>query len=397
MKRLKHLLWIPVPLLLYWALKDIRLTDMLRILGRLTPVQAAALLAVNLLFVLILALRWSIILRGLGAPLPLLRLVSYRLAGFSISYLTPGPQFGGEPLQLYLTRRRSGLRYELGSASLLLDKSFELLGNFAFLGLAALAIVPLDLLPARTPGFALALCSILIALPAGYLAAVSLGFQPLSWLADRLPERPFYGRGLHKTKALIRASELRIVAYCRRPARTLLQLLLFFLLVWTVSLVEMRMVLRFLGISADLWESIFVLAGARFAFLLPFPGALGALELTYAGVFELLGHGAETGLSLVLYMRARDLLFAAAGLSVAFVGWARREALSPQGAAVPSSWKDLGIQSRKRGERDKAWNESSSIRTPWISRASPPLWPGTRSSPRRAKRRRPGPSSSAAV
>jgi uncharacterized protein (TIRG00374 family) len=330
MKRLRHLLWIPVPLLLYWALRDIRPADMLGILGRLTPIQAAALLAVNLLFTLILATRWAVILRGLGAPRPLLRLMSYRLAAFSISYLTPGPQLGGEPLQLYLARRKSDLRYELGSASLLLDKSFEMLGNFAFLGLAVLAIVPLDLMPAGAAGIALTLSSFLIALPAAYLGAVSLGFYPLSWLANRLPERLLSRQALRKAKALIRASELRIVAYCRRPARTLLQLLLFFVLVWAVSLAEMRMVLRFLGISADLWESLFVLAGARFAFLLPFPGALGALELTYAGAFQLLGHGAEAGLSLALYMRARDLLFTAAGLGlgVAFGGWRRRGALN---------------------------------------------------------------------
>ena len=79
-----------------------------------------------------------------------------------------------------------------------------------------------------------------------------------------------------------------------------------------VRLGEMYLVLHFLGVPVSLGQTLLILAGAKFAFLLPFPGALGALELTYVGLFEMLELGAETGLSLVLYMRARDLLFAVA-------------------------------------------------------------------------------------
>ena len=96
MKKLKYLLWIPVPFLLYWALRDIHFGELFAILGRLTIPQIGVLLAVNLLFVLILTLRWAVILHGLGAPVGLFRLLSYRLAGYAVSYLTPGPQFGVE-------------------------------------------------------------------------------------------------------------------------------------------------------------------------------------------------------------------------------------------------------------------------------------------------------------
>ena len=90
MKKLKALLWIPVPLLLFWAIKDIQFTELFSHLGKLTPLQIAALLAVNITFVLILTLRWAVILRGLGAPTAIARLLSYRLAGYAVSYLTPG-------------------------------------------------------------------------------------------------------------------------------------------------------------------------------------------------------------------------------------------------------------------------------------------------------------------
>jgi uncharacterized membrane protein YbhN (UPF0104 family) len=139
-----------------------------------------------------------------------------------------------------------------------------------------------------------------------------MGRLPAGFLA-----RPRVGQALE----FIRASEAKILAYCRRRGRILLQVLLFFLLVWAVSLGEMRLVLHFLKVQVSLAQTLLILAGGKFAFLLPFPGALGVLELTYVGVFELLDLGAETGLSLVLYMRARDLLFAVAGLIAALAGW----------------------------------------------------------------------------
>jgi uncharacterized protein (TIRG00374 family) len=320
-KKLKALLWVPVPFLLYWALKDIRFRELFSNLGRLNALQLAALLGVNLVFVLILTLRWAVILRGLGASVGLFPLVSYRLAGYAVSYLTPGPQFGGEPLQMYLAKRQSDVGYDVGSASILLDKTFELLGNFAFLGLASLAFLPLGILSAGRLRFAIPLPSLLIALPATYLAAVFLGIPPLSRCMSRLPAGFLARPRIRRAEAFVRSGEIRILDYCRRRGRTLLQILIFFVLVWAISLGEMRLILHFLGVPLSLGQTLLVLAGAKFAFLLPFPGALGALELTYVGLFELLDLGAETGLSLVLYMRARDLLFAAAGLAAAVVGW----------------------------------------------------------------------------
>ena len=328
MKKLKALLWIPVPLLLYWALKDIRFRELFTNLRRLTALQIGVLLAVNLLFVLVLTLRWAVILRGLGAPVSLFRLLSYRLAGFAVSYLTPGPQFGGEPLQLYLAKKQSAVCYDVGSASILLDKTFELLGNFTFLGLASLAVLPLGLLSSSGLRLAIPLPSLLIALPVAYLTAVFVGIRPLSWCVSRMPAGFLARPRIRKAEALIRSSEARILDYCRRRGRTLLQILLFFLLVWTISLSEMRLILHFLKVQVTFGQTLLVLAGGKFAFLLPFPGALGALELTYVELFDLLGLGAETGMSLVLYMRARDLLFAAAGLIAAFSGRRREKPVS---------------------------------------------------------------------
>ena len=64
-----HLLWLIVPLLLGWALRDIRPAEVAAALGRLGPGQIAALVLVNALTLLSFTGRWWLILRAQGYAL----------------------------------------------------------------------------------------------------------------------------------------------------------------------------------------------------------------------------------------------------------------------------------------------------------------------------------------
>jgi glycosyltransferase 2 family protein len=334
-RRLRWLLWLPVPLLLYWALRGVRAEELGQILGRLSGGRLALLLAVNLCFFAVLAGRWAWILHGLGERLTaasVLRLAASRLAGFSVSYLTPGPQFGGEPVQLALARRWTGLAYERGSASLLLDKSFELAGNFAFLGVGVVAVRAVPEIAGRLGGSVVLLLPALLALiPVAYLAAVFTGRRPLSALAARLPSqwraRPWHAR----LTGFLQASEEEVAAYGRRPLRALAQALLSFVAAWTLSVLEQWLVLRFLGMPCTIPQTLVLQAGVKLAMLLPLPGALGALEAAQRTVLDWMGHAPEGALALSIYVRARDLAFTLAGLLALAVGGSRRAAPRKRG------------------------------------------------------------------
>lgn len=328
----RALLWLPVAPLLYWALKDLRLQDLGAVLGRLRPGQLAALLSLNLVFFSVLTARWWLVLRGLGERLPFAAAAVCRLAGFTVSYLTPGPQTGGEPVQVYLASRRPGVSVAGASASVLLDKSYELLGNFFFLALGAATLAGLQIVPAGRAAALLLLPLALILPPALYLAALLRGRRPISAaLVAALRPRPRLrrARAARRLLALAGRGERLLVRYATVRSRILGQLALFFLLVWGLSVLEMALALRFLGIRLDLWRTVFVLTAGRLAFLLPLPAALGALELTQVGAFALLGYGPEAALGLVLYVRARDLLFAAAGALV-ILARRRRDPRAPR-------------------------------------------------------------------
>jgi uncharacterized protein (TIRG00374 family) len=319
MKRLWLLLWLPVPLLLTWSLRGLDWRLVWRLLSRLNMLQLAVLVALNLLFLLVLGTRWGLILHGLGRPLrmaDLPRLIAWRLAGFAVSYLTPGPQFGGEPLQLVLARRRGGIDYTAGSASLLLDKSYELAGNFAFLAVGAAAALSLPgLVPARF-SMLLAAVSLLALLPLGYLLATARGFRPLTRLLG-LPARLLRRAARHsRLQDLAARAEQAVGGTSRRAGRLAAEILLFFLLVWGLAIAETALVLRFLGLALSRREVILVLAAGKLAFLLPFPGAWGALEASQRLLFAFLNRAPEAAVSLLVYIRARDLLLVLSGLAV---------------------------------------------------------------------------------
>ena len=92
--------------LLAWVLIRVPFGDALTALARLTLAQIGGLILLNGLIFLTFSGRWWLILRAQGHTIPYLRLSAYRLAAFGVTYFTPGPQFGGEPLQVYLVQRR---------------------------------------------------------------------------------------------------------------------------------------------------------------------------------------------------------------------------------------------------------------------------------------------------
>jgi uncharacterized membrane protein YbhN (UPF0104 family) len=100
----------------------------------------------------------------------------------------------------------------------------------------------------------------------------------------------------------------------RQRPFVLAQILLLSVLAWAGALLEFWLCLRFLGSEAGLVETVSALTVARLAFLLPFPGGLGALEVSQTLAAHWLGWGAAFGLALSLVVRARDVVLAISGL-----------------------------------------------------------------------------------
>lgn len=321
--RPRHGLWLAVAALLGWVLYIVAPGEVWAVLGKLGLWQILTLAVANGVVLLSMSGRWWLILRTQGYAVPYLPLVGYRLAGFGVSYFTPGPQFGGEPLQVYLIRRHHNVPGSTAIAAVTLDKLLELLVNFSFLVGGTVWILRRQLLPgSATPSILLFVLG-LMAAPVLALGLLGTGRLPFSILLGSMERfnaarprleaarwiRPFW-----RTAQAIRGSEQQVADLCRRQPLALLQALLVSLLTWGLLIAEYWLSLYFLGTTLTFDQTIVALTAARLAILLPLPGGLGALEASQVLAMGVLGLPPALGLSLSFLIRARDVLLGSIGL-----------------------------------------------------------------------------------
>jgi uncharacterized protein (TIRG00374 family) len=303
--------WVLVVALLWWVLRSVSLSDAWDVLKRLSGLQILTLLALNILIAFTFGWRWWLILRAQGFSIPYPILASYRLVCFSISYFTPGPHFGGEPLQVYLLRRRHGVPVPLATASVALDKLLEVVVNFTFLLIGVVITLQARIAPGLISGEAVAVVVCLLCVPLGFLCALYAGRHPVSGLLARLPERL---RPPERWQMIVFETEKQAITACREHPGAILAALGGSVVVWFALVVEYWLSTRFLGLSLSFVQLVSVVTVARVALLLPSPGGLGTLEAGEVLMMGWLGLDPAAGLSLSLLIRARDVLFGIIGL-----------------------------------------------------------------------------------
>jgi uncharacterized protein (TIRG00374 family) len=322
-RAVRWLIWPVVVALLIWAVRGIDGSDVARRLSAIQAWQWLVLLSLNSAIVLVFSGRWWVILRGLGPQASYLHLALYRLAGFSVSYFTPGSQFGGEPLQVDLLHRRQAVPVASAVASVTLDKALEVLGNSTFLAFGLVVLVRLRWLDSRQAALPGLLAGVLLVLPLGLLLAWWAGKRPLSCLvgygATRTSRR---WRGVERWAVGVRALEAQAGDFCRKRPLQISLAMGFSLLSWIGIVLERWMMLWFLGAALGPAETIAVVTAGRLALLLPVPAGLGALDASQVFAVQALGLDPAIGVSLSLLIRLRDLLFGGLGLILA-ARWGR--------------------------------------------------------------------------
>ena len=299
----------PIPLL-WWTFKQVPFGQVWVALRGLELKQIGFWLGFNISLALLMVRRWWLILSTLGYKIPYLALSLYRFASFAVSYFTPGPQFGGEPLQVFALKTRHGVPATTGTASVSLDKLLEMIANFSFLvmGIAvALAGTWLSV-EWRTAGLTLAVG--LLVLPLAYLVAMLTGRKPLNAIIVCLP--PSIGNTWLSRN--IRLVEIEMSAFCMTHPITVLRTSAISVLVWMGMVTEYWLLTWFLGLRLTLPESISAMVAARLSFLMPLPGGLGTLEASQVLALRFLGRPESLGVGLALLIRFRDLLFGVVGL-----------------------------------------------------------------------------------
>ena len=301
--------------LLYVALRNVPLPDIWEALGQLRVSQLALILLINALVIVSITARWWIIVRAENAAVPFLSLVGYRLSVFGLSYFTPGPQVGGEPLQVFYLQRNHGISFARATSAVIMDKLLEFLANFILIGAGLTAAARVGLLSRTSTqvSWSLIPLAVVLAWPLVHLVLLYHGRYPMGSLLRSLA--PVVGS--RAWMRLIMVAERMAASFTRRRPGSVLMALGFSLLAWGGMALEYFLIASFLSARLSFEQTLAALTAALVAFLMPLPGGLGALEASQVYALETLGYAPAIGISISLIMRGRDIINGTIGLVLA--------------------------------------------------------------------------------
>ncbi len=316
-----RLLLVVLGVVLAWhALRGVAWAEVRELLAGIGPLAILGIAGINLLLLPLMTARWWLLLSTLDAPVGLLPLCAYRTAANAVSYLTPGPHFGGEPLAVYLLHHRHKISLSAATTSVAVDRLLELLASFVVLPLCLIILLFAESeLFAGGKGL-----FIVIAVPALFtwlLLALFTGRKPLSrsiLLFKQFCRRffPLISSNTGSLLEIVLQGETMAEALFRGHRCQFLLANLFSLAHWLGVFAEFWLMSVFLGFPLSFWQLTAVVVVARLAFFTPLPAGIGVLETALPWMTEVLGLGAALGLSLCLIIRFRDLLFSLAGLGL---------------------------------------------------------------------------------
>lgn len=308
-------LLIVLSALLYFALRNAPLLEILKTLGRLQAWQIGLLLLLNLLIYLLVSARWWFIVHAENKNIRYFPLIGIRISVFGISYFTLGPQIGGEPLQIFYLQRNYGLTYTRATAAVVVDKLLEFLANFFLLVFGSAAVLQAGLISTRTrlPWIGVAGLTLLVLFPLCLLGLLYNKHYPLSMLLRLLPASRQYGKLIR----FLRACEHLAGRFFQRHPRSLLAAILVSLFASAGTVGEYALIVSFLNVGLQFWQTAAAWTAGWLSFLVPLPGGLGALEASQVFALGFFGIPAAYALSVTLLMRGRDLFFGGLGLLLA--------------------------------------------------------------------------------
>ena len=305
------LIWFTAGVLIILTILELPIGDMLPRIDAISISVWTTLFLVNLIILFLAVKRWQIISQIFGVEISFARLFIIRQAGSTFSFVTPGPQFGGEPLQALWLNRGQGIPLDNTIASIGADRFIEIFINFSFLFLGILLVIQGNIeADLSSAGFFVSLSLICL------ITLLSLLFYKHRFIVSSLFS--LYRLVFQKTSD--KGQEQRIttsisVIFSRIEKE---KLKVSFAIVigafgWLALIFELYLMMRALNLTPDLYEIVFVMLGIRIALLMPIPGGVGTIETSLIWSFGILGLSLVGAAGVIALNRIRDLIILALG------------------------------------------------------------------------------------
>jgi glycosyltransferase 2 family protein len=311
---LPQILWLVALLMVGAILSQLPLADLRRNLAQLSIGQWLFWLSLNTAIILLFNARWWLLGRALQLPLSFSRLLFIRQAGQCISFITPGPQFGGEPLQLLWLWQRGKIPLVQSLLVLGVDRFYEFWINFSVLLICVLLLLasPATQLAAWSH-LALALMLVLVVMLVLIKLALQRPVRIFIWL-ERVARRWQQDQRLANIDTQWQQLSASLKELLAHQKSSLLNALSLSLLAWLGLLGELYVLLVFFKLDVSVTQFLVILVAMRLSFLLPLPGAIGTLEAALLWAFHSLGLPIDAAVGVLALMRLRDALVLLWGL-----------------------------------------------------------------------------------
>jgi len=308
------LTWLAALLLATAVLQQLPLIALPESIATPTVLQWLSWTLVNILTIAVLVIRWQLLTGALGLVTGFIPLLLVRQAGQLVSFITPGPQFGGEPLQVYWLWKNYRLAGHAALLAVGLDRFFELWVNFAVLLGAVLLLLATSTI--GTDAWKLMAIFLTVLMMSLSIVGLFLIKHPerisagLQRLTRRWQDHAILGQLETHWNRISR--DLLVVTRQQKPA--LIMALLLSLLGWAGMLAELWLLLTIFFPQPDFTDLLVIFVVIRAAFLLPLPGGIGTLEAALFWACQGLGLPVTAALGLIVFMRLRDAVVMGGGL-----------------------------------------------------------------------------------
>lgn len=266
--------------------------------------------------ILIGGYRWYIIFKAQGCQIGFWSIIQAKLAGFSVSYITPAALVGGEPVRAYMVKESSQLGWEKSFASVIIDQiiffmALFVLMLFSFILLLGKFSIPQEITYSVFFLFLLALLVMYVL----YAKTINRHDGERAFFSFII-----YKAGLHKLRFIekhlksIEETDSLIEIFFKKNTKIFIWAFLLAFLEFAVYVFVVFLMCMFLGEPVSFFSSLEIFFLITLANLVPIPGALGSFELFLTVIFDLLGLGKDTGLAFSLIFRFINVALCLVGL-----------------------------------------------------------------------------------
>lgn len=310
-KIIKISAYICVGMFLYFVIRaDPR--ELLRIIGRLSPLGILCLLLLRILFWIVRTLSWRIVLRQCSSShIPFFTLLWAELAGHAVGHFTPSAKLGGDVMRAMML---GPIPKNQALASVVLDKSIELMATVLMMSLGLfIALVRIRMSSIQRILF-LSLTSAAVILIYFFFRRQKKGL--FIWILETLKKLRIKSKYLEAKRERLIETDTIIAAFYSRHRRSFLSAFMLYILMILLWAVEIHLTFLFIGMhEITPMKSFLITTLGIVANIVPvIPAGIGIYEMTYLSVFAIVRIPQKSGIAVILVRRLLNLLLAISGI-----------------------------------------------------------------------------------